>query len=100
MARVLSHQGYNTLARGDDIDAQNSFIAVLRLVREGGFLPFALDALAGLASLQAKQGDVDHALELLLIVLNHPASLQETKNRAEILRMELEARLTPQQIEL
>lgn len=50
MARVLSHQGYNSLARGDDIDAHNSFLAALRLVREGGFIPFALDALAGLAN--------------------------------------------------
>ena len=54
----------------------------------------------GLASLQAKRGDIEQALELLLIVLNHPASLQGTKDRAEILCVELEARLTPQQIEL
>jgi hypothetical protein len=34
---------------------------------------------------------------LLLIVLNHPATNQETKERAQILRMELEGRLaTPQ----
>jgi predicted ATPase len=98
MARVLSHQGYNSLARGDDIDAQNSFIAVLRLVREGGFIPFALDALAGLASLHAKQDDRQHALELLLIVLNHPASLQETKDRADPLRAELETQLSPARV--
>jgi hypothetical protein len=99
MARVLNHQGYNALARGDDIDAQNSFIAVLRLVREGGFTPFALDALAGLASVQANQGDKQHALELLLVVLNHPASLQETKDRAGYLRAEFEAQFASSQIE-
>jgi tetratricopeptide (TPR) repeat protein len=99
MARVLSHQGYNSLARGDDIDAQNSFIAVLQLVREGGFIPFALDALVGLANLRAKQSDMEHALELLLIVLNHPASWQETKDHADHLRAELEAQLNPIQIE-
>ena len=100
MARVLSHQGYNFLARGDDIGAQNSFMAVLRLVREGGFTPFALDALAGLASVQAKQDDREHALELLLIVLNHAASLQETKDRADQLRVELEIQLTPTQVQV
>jgi hypothetical protein len=99
MARVLSHQGYNSLARGDDVDAQNSFMAVLRLTREGGFIPFALDALVGLASLQAKQGDIEQALKLLLVVLNHPASSQETKDQAELSRMELEAQLIPQQIQ-
>ena len=61
-------------------------------------MPFALDALAGLAGLQAKQGDRQHALELLLIVLNHPASLQETKDRAEHLRAELETQLTPAKV--
>jgi tetratricopeptide (TPR) repeat protein len=99
MARVLSHQGYNSLARGDDIDAQNSFIAVLQLVREGGFMPFGLDAVAGLASLQAKQGDREHALELLLVVSNHPASLQETKDRVDHMRVELGMQLTPAEAE-
>ncbi len=100
MARVLSHQGHNSLARGDDADAQNSFLLALRLTREGGFIPFALDALVGLASVQAKQGDLEHVLKLVLIVLNHPASWQETKGRAQTLCTELKARLIPQQIEL
>ena len=59
----------------------------------------ALDALAGLATVQAKQGDRQYAFDLLSIVLNHPASLQETKDRADHLRAELEAQLTPAQIE-
>ena len=33
------------------------------------------------------------------MVLNHPASLQETKNRANDLRAELEVQLTSQQVE-
>ncbi|MGE5225166.1 MAG: hypothetical protein ACM3PY_22235, partial [Omnitrophica WOR_2 bacterium] len=58
-----------------------------------------LEALAGLASLQPKRGDMTLALELLLVVLNHPASLQDTRNRANHLRAELEAQLTRQQVE-
>jgi predicted ATPase/transcriptional regulator with XRE-family HTH domain len=100
MARVLSHQGYNSLARGDDADAQSSFLTALRLTREGGFTSFALDALAGLASLQVKQGDMEHALELLWIVLSHPAGWQDTKAHADHLRAELEAQLTPAQVEV
>jgi tetratricopeptide (TPR) repeat protein len=99
MARVLSHQGYNSLARGDDIDAQASFLAVLCLASEGGFMPFALDALAGLASLQARRGDKERALLLLLMVLSHPASPQETKDRADDLRASLQAQLAPAQVE-
>ncbi len=59
----------------------------------------ALEALVGIATLKAKQGNIEQALELSLIVLNHPASLQETKNRADRLRAELEAQLTPTQSE-
>jgi hypothetical protein len=40
-----------------------------------------------------------YALELLLVVLNHPASFQKTKNRASDLRAELEAQLTSRQVE-
>ncbi|HET9908242.1 MAG TPA: tetratricopeptide repeat protein, partial [Anaerolineales bacterium] len=99
LARVLSHQGYNALALGDAASAHDSFIAVLRHAREGGFIPLALDALVGIASLQAKRGECEQALELLLTILNHPASIQETKDRAARLRTVSEAQLTPLQIE-
>lgn len=59
----------------------------------------ALEALVGIAMLKAKQRNIEQALELTLLVLNHPASLPETKNNASALRMELEAQLTPLQIE-
>ena len=59
----------------------------------------ALESLVGLASLQAKRGDTEQALELLLIVLNHPASVQDTRDRASRFQRELEAQLTRQQIE-
>ena len=38
-------------------------------------------------------------LELLLVVLNHPASFHDTKDRAAHLRTELVAQITSQQIE-
>jgi len=60
----------------------------------------ALEALIGLVGLQAKRGDLVHALELLFIVLKHPAIVQETKDRASRLRLELEAQLTRQQVEV
>jgi len=71
----------------------------LRIAIDTRGTPVALEVLAGFASLQAKQGDREHALELLLIALNHPASIQETKNRAAQLRTKLEAQLTSQQVE-
>jgi len=58
-----------------------------------------LEALVGIASLRAKRGETQSALELILIVLNHPACDQETKNRASALQAELEAHLTLVEIE-
>lgn len=65
------------------IEAERIWRESLRIATEIHGTPVALDAVLGLASLRAKKGDMQSALELLLTVLNHPASVQETKNRAE-----------------
>ena len=99
VARVLAEMSRSVFALGNDAEAGRVWRESLRIATETRGTPVALEALVGIASLQAKRGDMEHALELLLIVLNHPASLQETKNRAAILRVELESQLTPQQVE-
>jgi hypothetical protein len=45
-----------------------------------------------------KRNQMERALELLLVMLGHPASLQVTKKRVDRLRAELESRLTPTEI--
>ncbi|HEX6268912.1 MAG TPA: tetratricopeptide repeat protein, partial [Anaerolineales bacterium] len=99
MARVLADMGASILALGDEAEAGRVWRESLHIATEIHATPVALEALAGFASLRAKQGDLEHALQLLLMVLNHPASLQETQNRADGLRADLEAQLTPAQIE-
>jgi predicted ATPase/transcriptional regulator with XRE-family HTH domain len=99
VARVLAEKGRSVFALGNAAEAGRVWRESLRIAIETRSTPVALEALAGLASLQAKQGDREHALELLLIVLNHPASFQETKNRAAHLRTQLESQLTNQQVE-
>jgi predicted ATPase/DNA-binding XRE family transcriptional regulator len=98
VARVLADMSWSILALGNDADAEQIWREALRIATEIQGIPVALDTLAGFASLQAKQGDLEYALELVLIVSNHPASLQESKNRASDLRADLEAQLTPTQI--
>jgi predicted ATPase/transcriptional regulator with XRE-family HTH domain len=98
LSLVLNHQGYNSLALGDVADAQGSFFAALRLAREGGFTPYALDALAGLALIWAEDTRDEHALELVVHVLQNHAATHDTLTRAERLREKLEPRLTPQQV--
>ena len=99
VARVLAEMGRSVFALGNDAEAERVWRESLRIATETRGTSVALEALVGLASLQAKQGDMERALELLLIVLNHPASFQETKDRAEELRAELELRLTPQKLQ-
>jgi len=99
LTRALCHQGYNSLALDDLPDAQKSFAEALRLAHQCDYTPYALESLAGFANMYTKQGNKEQALELLLVVLNHPAILSSTKDRAAHLRAELEGHLTPQQVE-
>jgi len=99
IARVLAEMSRSVFALGHDAEAERGWHESLRIASEtrGAFV--ALEALVGLASLQMKRGHRERSLEWLLIVLNHPASIQETRDRADRLRTELEAQLTRQQVE-
>jgi tetratricopeptide (TPR) repeat protein len=99
VARVLVEMSHSIFALGNDAQAERGWCEALQVTMETQGTFVALEAFVGIATLKAKQGNVEQALELLLMVLNHPASLQETKNRADRLRHELEARLTRQQVE-
>jgi tetratricopeptide (TPR) repeat protein len=95
----LAEMGRSVFALGNDTEAERVWRESLRIATEIHGTPVALDALVGLASLRAKKGDMQSALELLLTVLNHPASIQDTRHRAEQLRTELEAQLTTHKVE-
>ena len=99
VARVLAEMGRSVFALGNDAEAERVWRESLRIATEIHGTPVALDALVGLASLQAKRGELQPALEWLLMVSYHPASFQDTKNRVAGLRPELEAQLTSQQVE-
>ena len=99
VARVLTDMSRSVFALGNHTEARRVLRESLRIATEIHATPVALEALASFASVQAEPDDIENALELLLIVLNHPASLQETKSRADHLRAELATQLTPTQIE-
>jgi tetratricopeptide (TPR) repeat protein len=99
VARVLAEMGRSMLALRYESEAARVWREALGIAIDTGGIPVALEALAGFASLQAKRGAKEHAIELLLVVLNHPASFPETRNRAAQLRAELEAQLPSQQAE-
>ena len=99
VARALADMSRSIFALGNDAEAGRGWHESLRIAMETRGIFIALEALVGLASLQAKHGNLEHALELLLIVLNHPVITHETRKRAAQLRAQLEARLTSSQIE-
>jgi thioredoxin-like negative regulator of GroEL len=67
---------------GDSAEAERNWRESLRLAIETQGTFIEVEALVGLANLQAQRGDREYALELLLIVLHHSTSLQDTKSRA------------------
>jgi len=99
VGRVLAEMGRSIFALGDDAQAGRLWRESLRIGIETRGTFVALEALVGLASLQAKQGDKEYALELLWIASNHPSSIQDTRDRATHLRLELEAQMTEQQVD-
>jgi predicted ATPase/DNA-binding SARP family transcriptional activator len=112
----LNYLGYMTCALADYPAAKQYFLAALQLAIEGQITPIALDALVGLATLLVRQPAVsenlsglpdltglgstvkERAVELLVLVLNHPASSHEVKDKAQRLLAKLEAELPPQVI--
>ena len=99
VAQGLAQMGRSVFELGNEAEAERVWRESLCIATEIHGMPVAIDALVGLASLQAKQGDKLKALELLLVVLDHPASVHETRDRAARLCVELEAGLTSQQVE-
>ena len=81
-------------------DAQQCFLRALRLASETNLIPCILDSLVGIAWIYAGQGKEEAAMELAIEVEKHPAVTQDTKARAEELRLELETQLTSTQIEM
>lgn len=99
LSRVLNLRGYFALLTGDVVLARQVFLQAAQISLAAGVLPNVLDALAGLCSCCAQEGQHDRALELAILVLQHSASPQDSKDRAEKLRSELVIQLTPQQVD-
>ena len=98
VARSLIYLGEATSETGELAEARDIFHEALRLAVEFDTIPLILDGLAGLAPLQAAAGDAELAYELAIVVLSHPATTHETKERASHICVETEAQLTADQV--
>lgn len=89
IARLLSEMGRSEFALGNDMEAERLWRESLRLSMETQGILTALDVLVDFAGINAKRGDTQQALQLALISLNHPASIQSTRVQAKKLMEEL-----------
>ena len=95
----MSWLGRAALSAGELLEAETEFRTALAVAARYEKPVVALSALAGLAAVSARKGDAEAAVALVTFVLRHPCSAAETRRRAEKLRTELEAQLTPEQIQ-
>ena len=89
LAQALTHMGSVLLKAGDPDAARKYFVDAISIAREMQVLPVLLDALVGEAEIQARQGGVESALEILMAVSQNPSCSLATKTRAEKLRSDL-----------
>jgi tetratricopeptide (TPR) repeat protein len=96
---VLNAISQLALADHEDMKAEQYAMEAIKVATEAGNHPSVLNALLTLSTIRAQQNLNASALEMALYVLRHPSSTQDAKDRATCLRLELEAKLTPLEIE-
>jgi predicted ATPase len=87
---IYDNLGTVALLEGDAQQARQYFLRSLRISQECGQTREMLASLRDLANVATAEGDLESALQLLAVVLNHPASDQNSLNRPERLRDEAE----------
>ena len=99
LAFALNNLGNIACTLGDYQAARQYYQAILkpRLAINDLENDRVAEALTGLAAVLIEEGQPAQAVELLTLVLRHPAAWQEMKDRATSLLVELEAQLSPEE---
>jgi len=95
MVSSLNKLGDVALAMANCQEAKELYQQALKTAIDRQFLELSLDVLTGWATLLAREGDREGALELVALTLNHPGSSETTKDKARRLVGELQAELPP-----
>ncbi|RIK36559.1 MAG: hypothetical protein DCC55_26945 [Chloroflexi bacterium] len=90
--------GWVALQQEDWPAAHHYFFTALPLIIKLETAPQALEALAGVAHLQAQAGQLEQALALIGLVQHHPSSYRETQDRLAGLELALRAALAPERL--
>ncbi|MDX1497092.1 MAG: BTAD domain-containing putative transcriptional regulator [Salinisphaeraceae bacterium] len=98
LSQALNLLGHFYLATGESEKARETFIQTCQIADSMRVYIHALNACLGLAIMHMTAGESEQALEIVEHILQHPVSNCEAQERAERLRVELAANLSPAQI--
>lgn len=84
---------------GNQCESKRVYLEALRLSREAESIPLMLESLAGLAQLALQDHTYQQALEVSIFVKDHPASTQETRDRARQIGMKATKHVSSEQIQ-
>ena len=96
---TLNHAGWFYLQVGNAAQARQRFAEALRLAMAAQLAPSVLNALVGLARVQAQNAPAIVHGAIAHYVAMHAASTHEIKTHADELRLHVESQLEPHQIE-
>jgi tetratricopeptide (TPR) repeat protein len=88
-AIALNGLGETACMTGDYDKSRNHFMAALHILRSISAAPVALASLVGLARLMATLDSPEKSVELLALVIHHPAATRVSREKAESLLAEL-----------
>ena len=98
LAHALNFEGKIAFAAGEYEQAAESFREAGRVAFATEALPMLLDAMTGLAMLDAEQGQAERALLLVLHIVENLSSTRDTRTRSEKLRDRLLGQLAEPQV--
>jgi len=99
MAFYLTYLGEAAAALGAIDEAEHYWLDAFHIGREMQAFPILMANLIRLAQLHTDRGDIARAYEWATVVFDHPASWQDSKDRAEKLRAQLRSKLSAQELE-
>jgi tetratricopeptide (TPR) repeat protein len=96
LQELIGGPGWAFLGLGRLEEAGEQFSITLNKMIENRARPVGLDALVGMAHIKARTGQLEEALALLPLVIDHRSSHFESREKARKLRKELAAQLPSQ----
>lgn len=96
LATSLNGLGVADCALGDYQASRQHFLQALQITTDMQFVPLTLSILIGVGELLRQIKQPERGIELVALVLHHPASEHETKERAEQLLNRYQASLSPE----